>query len=182
MEASSFSTTAAVEPASSLPEWSSIRLDSSTAPHDTAQPDAQVSLALPVYAAPLERRIMAAAVDGCCVGTALLLAVAAAGMAGDALPTGLFAAGASAVTLLLFGVGYLLLCFTLAGQTVGMRYARIALCTFGDDNPTRSAMRRRLFAMGLSAVSLGLGFAWALLDDDKLGWHDRISRMYQRAY
>ncbi len=182
VEASSFSTAPAAEPASTLPEWSSIHLDSWTAPHETAQPDAQVSLALPVYAAPLERRIMAATVDACCVGTAFLLAVAAAACAGDALPTGLFALGASAVTLLLFGIGYLLLSFTLTGQTMGMRYARIALCTFGDDNPTRSAMRRRLFAMALSAVSLGLGFAWALLDDDKLGWHDRISRMYQRAY
>ncbi len=182
VEASSFSTTPTVEPASSLPEWSSIRLDSSTAPHETAQPDAQVSLALPIYAAPLERRVMAATVDACCIGTAFLLAVAAAGLAGDTLPTGLFAAGASAVTLLIFGIGYLLLSLTLTGQTVGMSYARIALCTFGDDNPTRSAMRRRLFAMGLSVVSLGLGFAWALLDDDKLGWHDRISRMYQRAY
>ncbi|GAA3752557.1 RDD family protein [Terriglobus aquaticus] len=182
VEASSFSTTPTAEPVSTLPEWSSIRLDSSTAEHEMSQPDAQMSMALPVYAASLERRVMAAAVDGCCVGVAFLLAVAAAGMAGGALPTGLFALGASAVTLLLFGVGYLLLSFTLSGQTVGMRYARIALCTFGDDNPTRSAMRRRLFAMGLSAVSLGLGFAWAMLDDDKLGWHDRISRMYQRAY
>ena len=24
--------------------------------------------------------------------------------------------------------------------------------------------------------------AWALLDEDRLGWHDRMSRMYQRAY
>ena len=182
VEASSFSTTPVAEPASSLPEWSDIRLDSTTAPHETAQPDTQMSMALPVYAAPLERRVMAAAVDGCCVGVAFVLAVAAAGMAGGELPTGLFALGTSAVTLFLFGVGYLLLSFTLSGQTVGMRYARIALCTFGDDNPTRSAMRQRLFAMGLSAVSLGLGFAWAMLDDDKLGWHDRISRMYQRAY
>lgn len=63
-----------------------------------------------------------------------------------------------------------------------MRYARIGLCTFSDDNPTRSAMRRRLFAIALSACPLGIGFLWALLDDDKLGWHDRISHMYQRSY
>lgn len=182
VEASSFSTTPEVEPATSLPEWSTIHLDSWTPPHELTQPDAQVSFALPVFAAPVERRVMAALVDGCCVGVAFLLAVAAAGLAGGALPTGLIAVGASAVTLMLFGLGYLLLCFTLAGHTVGMRYARIALCTFGDDNPSRSAMRRRLFATGLSAVSLGLGFAWALLDDDGLGWHDRISRIYQRAY
>lgn len=182
VEADAFSTEPAIAEAASLPEWSSIRLDSWAEPHETTVADAQVSFALPIYTAPVERRVMAALVDGCCVATAFLLAVAAAAMAGDALPSGLFAAGASAATLLLFGIGYMLLCFTLSGQTVGMRYARIALCTFGDDNPTRASMRRRLLAVGLSGVTLGLGFAWALLDDDKLGWHDRISRMYQRAY
>ena len=63
-----------------------------------------------------------------------------------------------------------------------MRYARIALCTLTDENPTRSAMRKRLLAMLLAAVPLGMGFAWALLDEDRMGWHDRMSRMYQRAY
>jgi len=24
--------------------------------------------------------------------------------------------------------------------------------------------------------------AWSFLDDEGLGWHDRMSRMYQRAY
>jgi len=63
-----------------------------------------------------------------------------------------------------------------------MRYARIGLCTFGDDNPTRKAMRLRTFAILLAACPLGLGFLWACLDEDKLGWHDRISRMYSRSY
>ncbi len=43
-------------------------------------------------------------------------------------------------------------------------------------------MRRRIFALCLSSASLGRGLFWALLDDDLLGWHDRISRMYQRSY
>jgi hypothetical protein len=63
-----------------------------------------------------------------------------------------------------------------------MRYARIALCTFNDDNPTRAQMRRRIFAIVLAACPLGIGFLWAWLDEDGLGWHDRISRMYQRSY
>ena len=63
-----------------------------------------------------------------------------------------------------------------------MRYARIALCTFGDGNPTRSAMRRRIVSTVMAACPLGLGLAWVLLDSEKLGWHDRMSRMYQRAY
>jgi uncharacterized RDD family membrane protein YckC len=77
---------------------------------------------------------------------------------------------------------YQLLFFTFSEATPGMRYARIALCTFADDNPTRSAMRRRILAGVLAACPLGIGFLWAWLDDDGLGWHDRISRMYQRSY
>jgi uncharacterized RDD family membrane protein YckC len=88
--------------------------------------------------------------------------------------------GAGAIVLL--GFLYLLLFFTFSNSTLGMRYARIALCTFSDDNPSRSAMRRRIFALALSSASLGLGVLWALLDDERLGWHDRISRMYQRSY
>ena len=34
----------------------------------------------------------------------------------------------------------------------------------------------------LAVCPLGLGLLWVLLDDDRLGWHDRISRVYQRTY
>jgi len=63
-----------------------------------------------------------------------------------------------------------------------MRYAKIALCTFEDENPTREAMCRRVLYVLLSAAPLGLGFLWACFDPDRLGWHDRMSRIYQRSY
>ena len=43
-------------------------------------------------------------------------------------------------------------------------------------------MRWRIFAVLLSICTLGLGFFWAALDEDRLTWHDLISRMYQRSY
>ena len=181
VEADAFSIVPAA-PESLSPEWSSIRLDSWLEPHDTTQPQAQVSVTLPLFTAPVSQRVMALSVDLCCIGTAFLLAVAAAAYTAPELPSGKFASIAAAGTLLLFGTLYLLLCFTFSNATPGMRYARIGLCTFNDENPTRSAMRRRLFAMVLSAVPMGLGFAWAMLDDDRLSWHDRISRIYQRGY
>jgi hypothetical protein len=92
------------------------------------------------------------------------------------------AAIASLVTLAIFGLIYQLLFFTFSDATPGMRYARIGLCTFADDNPTRSAMRRRILAVLLAACPAGIGFLWACMDEDGLGWHDRISRMYQRSY
>ncbi len=182
VEPESFSTVPLAVQESVLPEWSSIRLDSWQAPHETAVPDAQVSLAMPLYTAAVSTRCMAAAVDACCLVAVFLAAVVVAGYASPVLPTGVAAAVAAAGSLGLLGVLYLLFFFTFTDATPGMRYARIALCTFNDDNPTRSAMRRRLLATALSVVPMGLGLLWAALDDDRLGWHDRISRTYQREY
>jgi uncharacterized RDD family membrane protein YckC len=77
---------------------------------------------------------------------------------------------------------YHALFFWFSTATPGMRCVRIALCTFDDENPTRRNVRRRMAAMMVSAGSLGMGFAWAALDEQRLTWHDRMSRMYLRKY
>ena len=59
-----------------------------------------------------------------------------------------------------------------ARATPGMMYARISLCTFDDENPTREQLRDRLGAMLLSLLPVGLGVAWAIFDEDHLSWHD----------
>lgn len=95
-------------------------------------------------------------------------------------PTTILGAGVVAAAFLY--LVYQALFFSFSESTPGMRWARIALCTFDDENPTRKAMRRRMLAVLLSACPLGLGFLWATLDEERLTWHDRISRMYQRSY
>jgi hypothetical protein len=65
-------------------------------------------------------------------------------------------------------------------STPGLMYARIALCTFEDEYPTRAQLRGRLAALLVSLLPMGLGFAWAIFDEDHLTWHDRLSRTYQR--
>jgi hypothetical protein len=92
------------------------------------------------------------------------------------------AAVASAVVLGALYVVYQALFFWFSEATPGMRIARIALCTFTEESPSRGAVRRRVPAVLLSACALGLGFAWAVLDEDRLTWHDRATRMYQRGY
>ena len=170
-----------------VPGWQTLQLGSFEAmPAALATAsDAQTHLALPLHTASLERRLMSAAVDLCCVGCSWLAAatcaveVAGAGLKAMPLPlTAISVLGSFA----LFVVMYQVLFFSLAESTPGMRYARIALCTFGEGNPSRKAMRRRVFSTILAACPLGLGLAWTLLDNDGLGWHDRMSRMYQRAY
>jgi len=110
---------------------------------------------------------------------AVVVLVAGHSLVGTPLP--LLGASAAGVSAAIF-VTYQMLFFTFSDATPGMRYARIGLCTFADDNPTRKAMRRRIGAKLIAACPLGLGIAWAMLDSERLGWHDRMSRMYPRAY
>ena len=175
------------------PEWSSILLGALPA-YAAAQPSesspAPFSSSIVPQAATLSLRVMAGVVDSCLILAALLGFTAVFAVTLDKLSGAPFIAPLSPQTTAL-GIGgilailmllYQVLFFTFSDATPGMRYARIALCTFNDENPTRAAMRRRIFAAVLSACPLGIGFLWAWLDDDRLSWHDRISRMYQRSY
>jgi uncharacterized RDD family membrane protein YckC len=176
-------------PVPAAPEWTSIRLDAHTVTAPEPAPDPATpllaSLLPPQPApqpAPLQLRVMSALVDAILVAGAALACVAIFSHIAMEIPLGLPAALAGVGLLLAMHVLYQLLFFTFSDQTPGMRYARIGLCTFSDDNPTRAAMRRRIFAQFVAVCPLGLGVLWIVLDDDALGWHDRISRMYQRAY
>lgn len=168
-----------------VPAWQGMLLDSAMVEEVAPPVQAQMELAVPPQTASVERRLMAAAVDCGWVGMAWLAAVACvAEICGPelrALAPPLL--GAAAVgSLALFTVLYQVLFFSFSEATPGMRWARIGLCTFGDRNPTRGAMLRRVLSTVLAACPLGLGLAWAWLDNDRMGWHDRMSRMYQRAY
>lgn len=171
-------------PPPAAPEWtSSIRLDAHTVTEPVAKPETPVLASLlPPQTAPLQLRVMSAMVDGILVSAGALAFVAAYARAGAELPTGIPAVLAVLGILAVVHVAYQLLFFTLSDETPGMRYARIGLCTFTDENPTRAAMRRRILAQFIAVCPLALGLLWILLDDDALGWHDRLSRMYQRAY
>jgi uncharacterized RDD family membrane protein YckC len=144
-------------------------------------------------AAPISRRLLAATLDG-----SLVLVAFATFTAGFALTTGAPAGGvpsliageigvagsclAAATALGFLYILYHMLFCSLTVGTPGMRCARIALCTFSDENPTRAAMRRRVAALLLSACALGLGLLWIAIDEDRLGWHDRITGIYPRKY
>jgi hypothetical protein len=169
------------EVAAGAPVWQGLMLDAAP----MRAPRHHVAAASLVDVAPISRRLMSAVVDACCVGVAMIgFWTIAAWISGPRLTamTRPMLAIAVVFTLAIAAMIYQALFFCLNDATPGMRYARIALCTFAEASPTRGAMRRRLLAMLLALCPLGLGLLWAWMDDDRLAWHDRISRIYQRAY
>jgi uncharacterized RDD family membrane protein YckC len=65
--------------------------------------------------------------------------------------------------------------------TPGMHLAQLELARF-DGKPVSGFDRRcRAVASALSGLSLGLGFLWALVDEDQLGWHDRMTKTLIRS-
>ena len=65
-----------------------------------------------------------------------------------------------------------------SGSTPGLRTVGLELACFDGTSTNRSLRRWRILASYLSALSLGMGYAWVCLDEDALCWHDRITRTY----
>ncbi|HZS29354.1 MAG TPA: RDD family protein [Candidatus Angelobacter sp.] len=66
-------------------------------------------------------------------------------------------------------------------RTPGMKLAQLELCTFAGEPAPLFARQARAFAGTLSGFAIGLGYFWAFIDEDRLGWHDRISQTYLRS-
>ncbi len=171
----------AESPDAGVAAWSAIRLDASPAPQ-TRRHAHPTGLELPLKPAPIADRLMAALVDGALAFAGFLVFVLAFYATTAHPPAGKTAVAGAAIALVVIFVLYQALFFAFGESTPGMMYAHIALCTFDDNNPSRKAMLRRLGALMLAAFPAGLGLIWAVFDEDRLGWHDRISGTYQRSY
>jgi uncharacterized RDD family membrane protein YckC len=162
------------------PGWSSIHLDAQPRKEPEAHHNPVPSTASAVHLAPLELRLMAAAIDIALI--VCLVCAAVAGVAGHihSVPTIRFAEAGALGAVILMGILYQAFFLLTMRSTPGMMYAGIALCTFDDEHPTRAQLRNRLGAFLVSILPVGLGMAWAIFDEDHLSWHDRLSRTYQR--
>ena len=133
---------------------------------------------IPLQSAPLARRIFSAAMD------AVIIAAACAIFGFifwkmTAIEPPLFqAVGLCAALLVLFWFAYQYLLMVYSGSTPGLRLAKLRLARFDGTPAPRRLRRWRVLASFLSAVSLGMGYAWVFLDEDSLCWHDRITHTY----
>ncbi|HET6570176.1 MAG TPA: RDD family protein [Solirubrobacterales bacterium] len=69
---------------------------------------------------------------------------------------------------------YMVVFWSLAGQTLGMRFFGIRLGTETRGLAPRRSLRR-LAGLFLAALPLGLGFLGILFDERRRGWEDRLS-------
>jgi uncharacterized RDD family membrane protein YckC len=159
------------------PRWSGMELDPQSSlelPDDPVAPQPVMELAS------FSRRLMAVVVDSALV-TAFFLGAAWAYFRNlDTMPELRVLEVNAVAALLAIGLLYHVLFFTLGEATPGMCYARLSLCTFEDQRPSRAQLHFRLGALLLSLIPAGLGIVWALFDEDHLSWHDRLSRTYLR--
>jgi uncharacterized RDD family membrane protein YckC len=133
---------------------------------------------LALLVAPVSQRVQAAVVDGVVVLAACaIFAMIFLRLAGET-PHGRMALALASLIPSFFWAVYQYLFLVYAGTTPGMQATQLSLETFEGEMPTRQVRRFRALAMAVSCMSLGLGYLWALVDEDRLCWHDRITRTY----
>lgn len=68
------------------------------------------------------------------------------------------------------------LLWAFAGQdSFGTKLVGLELVDFDGRPPTKARRFQRLFSSCLSILAAGVGMVWALVDEDKLTWHDHMS-------
>jgi uncharacterized RDD family membrane protein YckC len=156
------------------PALGGISIEPAEEPENERRPGFEI----PLRAAPMSRRIAAAAVDAVLVISAIAAFAYIFFRITDVVPPAAKVAGTAVLLVAALWSAYQYLLLVHSGATPGLKLARLELQMF-DGNPVPRRIRRwRVLASVLSGVSLGLGYAWCLLDEDELCWHDRITRTY----
>ncbi|MGA8491002.1 MAG: RDD family protein [Terriglobales bacterium] len=133
---------------------------------------------LPLQAAPMSKRVLAGAID-CLVVIAAFMAFASIFFRITAIiPSLQQAAGISVSLIAVFWITYQYFLIVYTGTTPGLKLAHLRLSRFDGAKVPKRIRRWRVVASALSGMSLALGYAWCFLDEDRLCWHDRITRTY----
>ena len=133
--------------------------------------------------APLPARIMAGVFDSfVMLGAFGLMALAYAAMTwnlgADPVPESAVGWAIYGVLMLAVVVFYRSLFILAEADSPGMRWAGLRLVTFDGDEPTAQDRFMRVAWGVFSVLPLGLGLLWALVDQERLTWHDLLSKTF----
>ena len=145
---------------------------------DRQEAEKRPGIDIPLQSAPLGMRFVAALIDGIIIAAASALFSFIFWKVAAVRPPQIQILGLAAGMPGLFWAAYQYLLIVYAASTPGLRVAGLELARFDGTMPTRALRRWRVLAAYLSAVSLGMGYAWVFLDEDALCWHDRITHTY----
>jgi uncharacterized RDD family membrane protein YckC len=133
---------------------------------------------LPLQAAPMSRRLSAGAIDSLLVLSAFAIFAYIFFRVTSVVPPLQQALELSAALVGAFWIAYQYLLFVYTGTTPGLKLTKLRLSRFDGSAVPRKLRRWRVVASALSGMSLALGYAWCFIDEDRLCWHDRITRTY----
>jgi uncharacterized RDD family membrane protein YckC len=133
---------------------------------------------IPLQPASMTRRIVAITTDAILVLLAFALFAYLFLRVAAAMPRLTQMAGAAAGLIGVLWIAYQYLLLVHCGTTPGLKLAKLELHRFDGRPVPRNLRRWRVLASVLSGLSLAIGYAWCLLDEDQLCWHDRITRTY----
>ena len=156
--------------------WIQPELEFSSAPGERARPE---TATVPV--ASLRERRKAGLIDAMFV---LLTCAAFTGLfrsLGGHIVVDKIDAIVCAAVLFLFDGLYLLIFTVFGGPTPGMLIRGLNVVRLDGGLPETRQLIWRGFGYVLSGAALMLGFLWAIWDEDRFTWHDRISQTYITA-
>ena len=124
-------------------------------------------------------RLLAFGLDGLIVnlvfsGLAAIAALIASAFTGNGNGVSGLVLAFGTVAWAALGCFYLVVFWSLAGQTPGMNFFGIRIGVEGGRLPARRSFRR-LLGLVLAAIPFGLGFLGILFDERRRGWQDRMA-------
>lgn len=129
--------------------------------------------------APLPVRAVAVLVDTGIVTAALVLMVAVIRtLLGQQLVLDQAMLPYAAIALLSIGLCYKLVWCLFCRPTIGLQLMRLRVVDFSGQLPSLGQCILRILTGYMSFTCLGMGLAWAVVDDEQLTWHDHISQTY----
>jgi len=162
------------------PTWAMDELEALPASQIPEPAETAASVPSTIQPAPWSRRSLAGIMDGALILAICLLVSLFFVLHAPVAATPRAAETALALMIVIVAGLYQGLFALMGLDTPGMYYAQLRLATLSDNKPTPAQMQRRVGSLILSVLPVGLGMTWALFDEDRLCWHDRLSGTYPR--